>query len=103
MGASVAFGAGAGADHAAPDNGDAFEAGESDGPDDEGPEEMEAAGFDIPEPLERDDLREAPEAAETSAFAPEQPEERRRDKSDSAPGETEELRRDTPDSDDNLQ
>jgi hypothetical protein len=64
---------------------------------------MEAAGFDIPEPLERDDLREAPEAAETSAFAPEQPEERRRDKSDSAPGETEELRRDTPDSDDNLQ
>jgi len=57
-----------------PDNGESFETSEPDGPDDDGPEEMEAeGGFEIPEPLESrafDDEPEAPQALE----APEAPE-----------------------------
>jgi len=45
---------------AGPDNGDSFEAGESDGPDDDGPEEMEAGGFDIPEPVESNEAPDSP-------------------------------------------
>lgn len=55
-----------------PDNGDAFEAGESDGPDDDGPEEMEAGGFEVPEP--NDDAPESFAAEAPDFSAPEAPE-----------------------------
>jgi len=75
---------------AGPGSGEAFEAGEPDGPEDDGPEEMEAGGFDVPEPGESDDVPDSPlsgQAPETSAFALEDAEELRRDKPDTGDDE----------------
>lgn len=75
---------------AGPENGESFEAGESEGPDDDGPEEMEAGGFDVPEPEESSDANDAPAAPTSSApsdFAPSEPEEPRRDKPGSSDDE----------------
>lgn len=47
---------------AGPDSGEAFEAGESEGPEDDGPEEMEAGGFDVPELIDRVAAPDAPDA-----------------------------------------
>ena len=71
-----------------PDNGEAFEAGESEGPEDDGPEEMDAGGFEVPEPIEDSGGVDTPDTSEPSDFAA---------------TESEELRRDKPDSDDDLQ
>jgi hypothetical protein len=52
---------------AGPDNGEAYEAGE-DGPDDDGPEELEAGGFDRPEPIEEQTPRAQAELPEVPAI-----------------------------------
>ena len=60
---------------AGPDDGEAFEAGESEGPDDDGPEEMEAGGFDVPEPVDTAPESFAPDKPDSAApEAPEPPE-----------------------------
>ena len=81
---------------AGPDDGDAFEAGESDGPDDDGPEEMEAGGFDVPEPIGDGPESFAPAAPESAALgSPEAPEAPEAPQAPEAPK--------SPDSEDDLQ
>lgn len=69
-GAPGAFTQGGGPQSSGPDNADAFEAGE-DGPDDDGADDMEAGGFDVPEPLEASESFDQPEFP----AAPQPPEE----------------------------
>ena len=87
---------------AGPDNGEAFEAGESEGPDDDGPEEMEAGGFDVPEPIGDGPESFAPQAPESAA--PESPESPEAPEATEAPQNVEvPLPPPAPDRDDDLQ
>ena len=90
-----------GSQGAGPQDTEAYEAGESDEGDDfDNGDEMNAGGFDVPEPVESaaqaPDARVAPDAPDASAFARDESSELRRDQPAFAPEESNELRPDKP-------